>query len=319
MVLRFCRPEAIQTAGLPALLITVMTGPEGSNVKNTESSVTIRLSGGLGNQLFQYSAARSLAARNNCRLILDTVFFDSRRHRRYELHHFPVTAEMTGSPEQPRWRKWLASLSTFPAGRPSGPVYSEPHMHFDSAWKTLSAPVTLKGYFQSHKYFEEHDQLIRTELSPSRADDAESRRIEELLADSESVSVHIRRGDYVSNPSARKIYCECTREYYLKALARIPGAGPIVFFSDDIAWARSNISVPHRECIWAGEHAPRSGVSDLWLMSKARHHIIANSTFSWWGAWLSEREDGLTIAPAAWFRDSSICCDDLIPDEWVRL
>ncbi len=192
-------------------------------------------------------------------------------------------------------------------------------MHFDPAWISLAAPITLTGYFQSPGYFEEHAELIRSELTPPKPSDAESLRMEEVLADADSVSVHVRRGDYVTNPSTRKIYCECTREYYLNALAHISGNGPVVFLSDDMAWVRAHLCVPQRQCFWVGENSTRTGISDLWLMSKAKHHVIANSTFSWWGAWLSEREAGITVAPAAWFRDTNIHCDDLIPRKWVRM
>lgn len=290
-----------------------------SNVSRAEKVVSIQLSGGLGNQLFQYAAARSLAVRNNCPLIIDTGFFDSRRHRRYELQNFPINAEIVGQPGQPRWRRTLTSLLKSLTHGQTGPKYSEPHMHFDPAWQTLTPPITLTGYFQSPTYFKEHSQLIRSELTPPRPSDAESLRLEEVLADSNSVSVHIRRGDYVTNPSTRKIYCECTREYYLKALDHISGNGPVVFFSDDMAWVRANLAVPQRQCFWVGEKSARTGISDLWLMSKARHHVIANSTFSWWGAWLSMRESGVTIAPVEWFRNTNIRCDDLIPREWLRM
>ena len=290
-----------------------------NNVSEVEKTVTIQLSGGLGNQLFQYAAARSLAVRNNSRLIIDTDFFDSRRHRKYELHNFSINALIEGQPGQPRWRKTLQSwLKILSAGK-AGPVYSEPHMHFDPAWNSLTAPITLTGYFQSPRYFEADANLIRSELTPPKPSDAESLRMEEVLADSDSISVHVRRGDYVTNPSTRKIYCECTRDYYLNALARISGSGPVVFFSDDMAWVRDNLSVPQRQCFWVGEKTARTAISDLWLMSKAKHHVIANSTFSWWGAWLSKRDGGVTVAPAAWFRDTNIRCDDLIPRDWLRM
>ncbi len=303
---------------VPCVSNTEDFGPEVSVVSNSEKVVTIGLSGGLGNQLFQYAAARSLALKNNCDLVLDTGFFDSRRHRRFELQCFPIRARLVGKPDQARWQRLIQSMLHSLTAKSSEPVYSEPHMHFDSAWKTLAAPITLKGYFQSPKYFEEHAKVIRSELTPSEPNDAESLRMERILAEPESVSIHVRRGDYISNPSAKQIYCECTPEYYRTALAHLPGTGPVVFFSDDIAWTKSNLVIPGRDCFWVGENGTRSGVSDMWLMSKANHHIIANSTFSWWGAWLSLRDDGMTVAPKAWFRDSNIRCVDLIPGDWVR-
>ena len=89
-------------------------------------------------------------------------------------------------------------------------------------------------------------------------------------------------------------------------------------FSDDIAWAKANLPQT-RPMTFVGEEAPRSGLADLWLMTLARHHIIANSSFSWWGAWLAQRQDGETIAPARWFADGSYDEKDLLPTNWTRL
>ena len=278
----------------------------------TGAAVTVEITGGLGNQMFQYAAARSLALRLDAPLRLDLGFYRAGRHRTFELDRLAVPPALLR--EAPASR--LARLAGRLLGQ-GGASYEEPHFHYDPAFAALSAPVRLKGYFQSPRYFEAHADTIRSELMPPAASDAESRDLAAVLSAAESVALHIRRGDYVTSAKAQAIYAQCTLGYYAEALSRLPGDGPVVVFSDDIAWARANLSSPRR-LVFAGEKAPRDGLADLHLMTRARHHVIANSSFSWWGAWLAG-EDGVTIAPDRWFNDPAVRDGDLFPPRWQRI
>jgi hypothetical protein len=274
-------------------------------------SVTVAITGGLGNQMFQYAAGRALAVRCKAPLVLDLAFYNDRRHRKYELDAFPIAASgVTGNAGNPLAR-WMAR-------RREGTVYREPHFHYDPAFERLTAPVRLEGYFPSPRYFAGYEDTVRHDLAPPAADDAESRRLAPRIASGDAIALHVRRGDYVSRPKINQLMGTCSVAYYEAALARIPGDGTVFVFSDDIAWAKANLPRT-RPTVFVGEASPRAGLADLWLMALARHHIIANSSFSWWGAWLGQRPDGTTIAPARWFADSANDVKDLFPASWIRI
>lgn len=278
-------------------------------------SVTVRTSGGLGNQLFQYAVGRSLAISRGTKLVLDASFYDPRRHRRFELDQFPIQAEVKNYSRDFRMVRQAKALGK-KLLRADPPKYREPHFHFDASLLAVKLPVILDGYFQSPRYFEQHADVIRSELSPPQPLDAESAELGGVLRHPDSVTLHVRRGDYVSNPKARETFHECSATYYQDALERIPGNGPVVVVSDDIEWARENLPRT-REMYFAGERMARSGLADLWLMTQGEHHIIANSTFSWWGAWLSLKRTGTTVAPRNWFRTLQYDTRDLLPAEWI--
>ena len=278
-------------------------------------SVTVAIRGGLGNQMFQYAAARALAARCDAGLVLDLSFYNDRRHRRFELDAFPIEiAGVTGEGSNGIGRR----LSRWIGGERGGAVYREPHFHYDPAFEALTTPVRLEGYFPSPRYFAGYEAIIRHDLAPPAAEDAESRRLAPLIGGDDTTSLHVRRGDYVSRPKINRLMGTCSTAYYEAALARTPENGTVFVFSDDIAWARANLPQT-RPMTFVGEEAPRSGLADLWLMTLARHHIIANSSFSWWGAWLAQRQDGVTIAPTPWFASSAHAEKDLLPAHWTRL
>ena len=284
------------------------------------TAITVRVNGGLGNQLFQYAAARSLALDRRTKLVLDRSFYDKRRHRSYELDKLGICGDCLVPVHGYRWVHSLRKLGRR-VFRLDAAEYFEPHFHFDPKLQSIEVPCILNGYFQSPRYFQHHADTIRRELRPPEATDEESRRLAGILEDADSISLHVRRGDYVTNAKARQVFAECGQDYYLRALDRIPNGGPVVVFSDDITWAQQHLPTT-RKLIFSGQANDtkrRSGLEDLWLMTKAEHHIIANSTFSWWGAWLAEKQNGTKIAPDRWFCESREKSADLIPDEWIRL
>jgi len=286
-------------------------------VPSMPSGITVKISGGLGNQLFQYAAARSLALEKNADLILDASFYDSGRHRSFDLERFSIQPKAVTRGAGPRWISHLKALGTRLL-RLDHPQYHEPHHHFDQDVFDLQPPCGLHGYFQSVLYFQRHASTIHRELQPPAAADVESLALSGMMGQSEAVSLHVRRGDYVTNARARQIFCECGPEYYERALDLIPESGPVLVFSDDPAWCRQRLP-RKRELIFVGEQGSRDGVADLWLMTQASHHIIANSTFSWWGAWLSGNRKGLKIAPERWFCERNERARDLVPQEWIRV
>ena len=277
---------------------------------------TVRLTGGLGNQLFQYAAGRSLSLRHNTRLVLDVSFFNARRHRQFELDQFPIAADLL--PLRPLNRFTTSCRRLWSCWGKSWHVYQEPHFHYDQDFIGLPATVTLKGYFQSERYFNDFAATIRSELTPPQPADPDWQRWGHRIAAERATALHVRRGDYVASKKASQIYHACGIDYYRRAMERCPCDGPVYVFSDDLDWARENLP-PLRPLVFPDGPANRSGLTDLWLMTRAHHHIIANSTFSWWGAYLANANKGITIAPRRWFQDESIDDRDLIPTSWQRV
>lgn len=275
--------------------------------------ITLHVSGGLGNQLFQYAAARSAALRCDADLVLDLSFYHRGRHRNFELNHFQIVALPSPLPKG----KVAAAIAGLISSLLVRTVYREEDFHYNSNFEHITAPSRILGYFQSYKYFQLHAHQIRHELRPPDVHGAYNQNLANRIASDRSTIVHVRRGDYISSPKAQKTFAECKIEYYQRALARIPSDSPLFVFSDDIAWAKNNLKISDA-ATFVGDGTPRTSIEDLKLMSLGYHHIIANSTFSWWGAWLAGSEKGMTIAPARWFVDESIQDSDLFPPGWIR-
>ncbi len=292
-----------------------------------DSGVTVRVTGGLGNQMFQYAAARALSLRLGVPLTLDLRFFDRGRHRRYGLDALPLAPHAeVGNQGASRWARLLAPLQQVArsmTGR-GVPVYREPHFHVDEAFFSMRAPVRLEGHFQSERYFASASVMLREELMPPPADDPLSRDIAHAMAASESAALHVRRGDYLTEPKNRALFAECGPTYYAAAMSHLPANCSVFVFSDDMAWCREHLPRARPLC-FVEDGVPRGALADLWLMTRARHHVIANSSLSWWGAWLAQASAltgagrGITVAPRRWFVDPRFDDRDLVPEGWFRV
>lgn len=279
----------------------------------------VKFAGGLGNQMLQYAAGRAVSLRCNCPLVLDLSFYGRHRHRKFELDAFPIAAFGVRSVQ--KWQRIFGRAIHRPP--PPTAIYQEQSKTFDARFASLSAPVELRGYFFSEKYFADYSTMIRHELKPPGFSDRASLDFRNRMDGTESTALHVRRGDYITNKNARRRFWSCSLAYYEEAIDRIPAGGDVFVFSDDIPWARQNLRsskplvfVENKSKYGKPENA---GLRDLWLMTHAHHHIIANSSYSWWGAWLASPEKGLTIAPKKWFSDPTIDDDDMIPNRWIRI
>jgi hypothetical protein len=286
--------------------------------------IVMRLAGGLGNQMFQYAAGRAVALRTGLPLVLDRRFYDRPREHGYALGAFALAdtpVDAARLPPLPRARPlaWLA-------GRLTGRALRRVHERgpgYDPAIAAIDGPAWLEGYFQSERYFAAHAPTIRAELAPARAPDPENARwLAEIISEPRAVSLHVRRGDYVSNPRFAARHGSCTPDYYARALDHVAarmGAEPVLYaFSDDPDWVRANLRLPAQMRVVGHNDAARN-VEDLRLMSACRHHIIANSSFSWWGAWLNPRPDRIVAAPARWFADPAHANPDIWAEGWTRI
>lgn len=286
--------------------------------------IITRLQGGLGNQMFQYAAGLRLATARHTQLKLDLTLLDargSRTPRTYELHRFRISAERA-TPEETEAllakRPLAARISRRLDRRAAA---RERHFHYDAAVARLPDGTCLQGYWQSERYFGDVAARVREEFSFERAPSGRNAELAREIAGRAAVSVHVRRGDYAADATTRAFHGLCPIDYYHRAAAYVSErvCNPIfVLFSDDPEWTRTHLEVGG-DAIVVEHNGPHDGPEDLRLMSLCRHHVIANSTFSWWGAWLNPDPEKIVIAPERWFADRDHDTRDLLPDRWVRL
>jgi len=289
-------------------------------------TVVAQIIGGLGNQMFQYALGRTLAIKCNVPLKLDTSLFERYPMRPYALGHFSIAGtELTASE---RRELGIDRIATTRIGRlaqwwlrPSLTVVREQSFEFDPLVLRTPDNCYLEGYWQSPKYFSAIETTIRSEFVCKEPPTAENVAAADRISESPAVSVHVRRGDYVSNDETHRYHGTCGPEYYAGAEARVideVGRVQLFVFSDDPDWAEENL--PFRSPTTVLRHnGPKQDYEDLRLMTLCRHHIIANSTFSWWGAWLCRDPGKIVIAPKNWFNEANHDTSDLIPEGWIRL
>lgn len=290
--------------------------------------VIARIMGGLGNQMFQYAMARRLAYVNDAELKLDIHWYQNNPGRAYELDRFNIIARYAARSECRQYskanritRKMHRVLARhFPALHPSGYII-EGAFEFNNHAFSSKPPVYIEGNWQSEKYFADIKDIILREFTLRSEVDPENRRMAESVQDCNSVAVHIRRGDYVEERKNTKVYARCSLDYYRQAIETVAARHQelrLFVFTDDRAWAVNNIRFDLPTTL-VRHNDPDRGIMDMWLMSQCRYHIIANSTFSWWGAWLCRQSDKIVIAPSRWFLDRNMTTSDLIPGDWIIL
>lgn len=297
--------------------------------------IRVSIFGGLANQMFQYAAGRAVSLRLQVPLCLNISAFSNSAietpHIDWRLPLFPhaITAGVRVDKTPPsvlhRGMKRINLLASTKLRRPSplfSSIVSEPHFEYWSGIERVSAPCHLYGYWQSEKYFIGCVDQIRKDFAFPALPDGEPQALAaRIKACPNAVSVHIRRGDYLSNPSAMAFHGLPGPEYYAASLARIRaevGDTTIFLFSDDPQWVRDNFDPCGHAFEVVDLNLPQAPQHDMHLMALCRHHVIANSSFSWWGAWLGSA-GGLTMAPNRWFAASNVNTADIYPPAWVRL
>lgn len=288
--------------------------------------VIVRLMGGLGNQMFQYAAGLRLAKVRGVPLRLDISGFHGTPSREFSLDKFRISEAIASRVELAWFVKWpmqsrFVTYMLKKVGYSPCAMVSERHFHFDEEVLRLPGNVYLSGYWQSEKYFADIAEDVRAQFilksSPTDYDQTLLARIDST----NSVSLHVRRGDYVSEPAVSKAHGVCSIEYYNAAVEWVSSKikSPSFFvFSDDPEWAEQNLRL-RWPTTFVPCNGPASAHADLWLMSSCKHHIIANSSFSWWGAWLDRKPDKIIIAPARWFNQFKADTRDLLPESWIKL
>ena len=257
--------------------------------------ITAHLKGGLGNQMFQY--ARALARAKDTPVCLDV---------------FEVEHEAMGDTKRP------FALDAFVLGKTE--IVRGPRR---LSRKIIDRCMRLWkpdwGYFQSETYFMDEETRVRNAFTLRAPSDAYQLWEKRIAESSQTVSLHVRRGDYVHNKHVTHDFGLCSPAYYERAVAHITAHSPAAtffIFSDDIAWVKEHL--PLSDTAVYTQDAGLSAAEELVLMSRCTHHIIANSSFSWWGAWLDPNPKKIVVAPTPWF-DRARYNTHIIPASWIQL
>ena len=293
------------------------------------SKVIVRLMGGLGNQLFQYATGYAIAKRLRVPLLLDRTFLDKRlpgmawTPREFELDAFRAPIAFADAGEVERFRRPIDRRLHRTIHRLLPWLYPDVHLEaapgYDPSLRRRKAPLYLEGFFQNERYFDDAADELRGNLFVPR-DEPNGRNAEllSLVSSGITASVHVRRGDYVYNAASNRFHGVCAPDYYARAAAELVerhGVECFFVFSDDPEWTRENLSFP-RPAEHISHNTGKAAHWDLFLMRHCHHHIIANSSFSWWGAWLDARPGRVVIAPAQWFAGNSTLASAIIPPTW---
>jgi len=288
--------------------------------------IIVRMIGGLGNQMFQYAMARSLADHHNANLKLDLSDFEHYTLRRYELQDFNVRAEIAGREDLDSLKVRLRSYTLWQRMKrrilPDSPmVFRERSFAYNKEVHRIRPPVYLDGYWQSERYFASNIAVIRKDFTLNVPLDPSNTEMMAFIGSVNAVSLHVRRGDYIEDPNTNRFHGVCPIGYYNDAVTYIScrvGQIHLFVFSDDYEWASHNLIFDH-PTTFVTLNSNTRGIFDMMLMRQCKHHVVANSSFSWWGAWLNPSESKIVVAPQKWFRDGSQDTCDLVPARWVLI
>ena len=280
-------------------------------------AIKIKLTGGLGNQMFQFATGYSIAKKNNVELCLDLKSFNQRPlHNGFELQKvFDIYSKVSflNNPLNSKFINIKEILNKIDITFYS---FKEPHFHYTPKILSIPKHSILNGYWQSELYFKNYTQEIRKIFSFCNQLDKKNSLVANDINRNNSISIHVRRGDYLFKENNNH-YVDL-RKYYLKAVeesSKIFNNPKYFIFTDDSLWVTKNLILNYPYTIVDVNDGLHS-FFDMYLMSLCKSNIIANSSFSWWSAWLNNNNDKIVYAPKYWFNDKSIYTNDLIPSSW---
>lgn len=293
--------------------------------------IIVNLIGGLGNQMFQYAVARSLAIRKKVPLYLDiSPYRTYKKHQGFELKRiFNCAGEIATAAHIRSVLGWCALPGMGGLAQQQSAIRRflcpqlivEPHFHYWPKIWEIPDKAYLVGYWQSEKYFQEIAATLRQDFTFCQPLSEVNQDWLQRIKACNAVSIHIRRGDYASEKVTRNVHGLLPLTYYHRAIRYLTEQleEPTFFiFSDEITWAKEHLRLPASH-YFVEHNCGGESYNDLRLMSACKHHIIANSTFSWWGAWLNSFNNKIVIAPQQWFAVEGRNTEDLIPNTWLRM
>lgn len=288
-----------------------------------ENRFIVKFNGGLGNQMFQFAFARALELKTGVKTFFDMSFFEKKYSRPYELNIFNLETKQINDFLSKlklniiwKFRKKLNGKNFLGLN-----FYSEPHFEFDENLFKLEPNTYIEGFFQTENYFKDIEDKLRNDFQFKNQPSEENKKLIERINNTNSISLHIRRGDYVQKKRYQNVYATCSLDYYRRGVEYIAErfATPNLFiFSDDIEWVKTNLDLPY-ESTYVSHNKGRNSYEDMRLMSLCKHNVIANSSFSWWGAWLNNNKEKVVISPLKWFNDDNIVQTDIIPNGCIRI
>lgn len=294
----------------------------------------VKLNGGLGNQMFQCAFAYVLAKKSNSQVLFDFSYFEEVPDdknvviRPFELNFFNTDCKKASGDDLKKVvhadnrsiiSKILWKIFKIGKCKPRKNIITQKKAYeFDKKLFNNLDYYYYDGYFQNEKYFKDYRDEILKLFSLNETLDEKNQAILDNILQTNSVSIHVRRGDYVTLKSANDFHGVCTLDYYKKAIKYISKRikNPHFFlFSDDIGWVMDNLKTDYPFTVI--DFNPLKGWMDMNLMKNCKHNITANSSFSWWSAWLNDNPDKIVIAPEKWILQKSKC--NIIPKNWVKM
>lgn len=284
--------------------------------------LVVCLKGGLGNQMFQYAYAKALHAKGYAVKLDLSLIQNNATHHGFGLHHYSIDLESASIDDLKAFNingllRKLFNRFNIPAKH----YITEKTLLFSPLLASPNDSVYIEGYFQTERYFKDIKELLLQQFQLCNSLSAYTKKMRQLIEYAPcSISLHVRRGDYL-NASAQSYHGLCSLAYYQNAMHYLNEYCQdrmYVIFSDDIAWVKENMPIENALYICDEGQTPHE---DMYLMSLCQHNIIANSSFSWWGAWLNQNPYKIVIAPKQWFADPKMQAQskDIVPEEWIRL
>jgi len=290
--------------------------------------ITIKISGGLWNQMFQYAYIQALSEKHKQEFSLDTNDYKT-YFRPFELSIFWVDQTNYTQKNIPPYQRFSANNKYLAVGlhlvqkilrKYDSKHFIEKQYNFDEDFLNITSGY-IQWVFQTQKYFKNIEDTIRKNFSFPKIYLPANSDIAKTIQASNSVSIHIRRWDYVASSKAQNFHGTCNIPYYEKAIQKIKSSihAPHFFiFSDDIEWVKQNLIVdgPSHYIDW---NTWNNSWEDMRLMSLCKHNIVANSSFSWWWAWLNNYKEKIVIGPGRWINDDSYNTTDVMPKSWIKI
>lgn len=289
--------------------------------------VIVRIKGGLGNQLFQYAAGYSLAKRLNTEMRLDTTFYPQQTLRGFKLDKLAIESKETVTPgkiievfKSKYLNKGLrnANIRKLPIGKDAIYILETRSDMMDLFFTEKAETIYIDGYYQSEKYFKDHrDELLKQFLPAYKPEKEYIEAVDQVERDL-SVAVHVRRGDFIKgandpNPNHYLL----GEQYYHNALkymaAKLSADAVYYWFSDDIDWVKTCFGEKDNYR-FVSLHTKNGDIDEMQVMKHCRHIIAANSTFSWWAAWMNDRSDAIKTVPEKRFGNLH-----MIPETWIKI
>lgn len=281
--------------------------------------IITRIKGGLGNQMFQYAIARKISLKYSDSFKLDITDYGSDNFRKFGLNNFNIISVVASDEEVSKIKYpygFLSKIIRFFVFR----ILKIYNIGYVPSVLRKHKNIYLDGYWQSYIYYEDIIDILRQDFLLKVPLSEEKQKLEETIKKCTSVSLHIRRGDYVSDKKANKIFNVCNLDYFKSAAEYIGTkvSNPVFYiFSDDAEWVKSNFKISF-PTFYVSDYGLKD-FEELWFMTCCKHNIIANSSFSWWGAWLNKNAEKIVICPKKWVNNNTVNMNNLVPDSWVRM